>query len=101
MDPEFAPSGQTRTSAQYAERKLAKETPDYFGRERPAAEQMTYGELSHHIGELRAAGFNVVPLAVQLQRKLSFPIVTVVMILIAVPFAVLTGRRGSLYGVGV
>jgi LPS export ABC transporter permease LptF/LPS export ABC transporter permease LptG len=98
---EFGPGGASRSWAPFAKRDLLMEPPDYFGRERPAAEQMTYGELAHHIGELKAAGFNVVPLAVQLQRKLSFPVVTVVMILIAVPFAVLTGRRGALYGVGV
>ena len=47
------------------------------------------------------SGFNVVPYTVALQRKLSFPFVTVVMSLLAVPFAVTTGRRGALYGVGL
>jgi len=98
---EFAADGATRSWERFDARSLRLEPPDYFGRERPPAEQMTYGELAHHIGELRTAGFNVVPLSVQLQRKLSFPVVTIVMVLIAVPFAVLTGRRGSLYGVGV
>ena len=47
------------------------------------------------------SGFSVVQLAVALQRKLSFPFVTVVMTLIAVPFAVMTGRRGAMYAIGV
>jgi LPS export ABC transporter permease LptG/LPS export ABC transporter permease LptF len=98
---EFGAGGEARAWRPFAERDLMMEPPDYFGRERPAAEQMTYAELAHHISELRAGGFNVVSLAVQLQRKLSFPVVTIVMILIAVPFAVMTGRRGALYGVGV
>ena len=34
-------------------------------------------------------------------EKISFPFVTLVMTLIAVPFAVTTGRRGAMYGVGV
>jgi lipopolysaccharide export LptBFGC system permease protein LptF len=38
---------------------------------------------------------------VALQRKVSFPLVTLVMTLLAVPFAVTTGRRGALYGIGV
>jgi lipopolysaccharide export LptBFGC system permease protein LptF len=42
-----------------------------------------------------------VPQMVELQRKVAFPLVTLVMTLIAVPFAVTTGRRGALYGVGV
>ena len=36
-----------------------------------------------------------------LQRKVSFPFVTLIMTLIAVPFAVTTGRGGALYGIGV
>ena len=38
---------------------------------------------------------------VQLQRKVAFPFVTLIMTLLAVPFAVTTGRRGALYGIGV
>ena len=37
---------------------------------------------------------------VALYRKLSFPMTTLIMTLIAVPFAVTVGRRGALYGVG-
>ena len=44
---------------------------------------------------------DVVPLRVQLERKLSFPFVTLILTLIAVPFAVTTGRHGALYGVGI
>ena len=38
---------------------------------------------------------------VGLHRKFAFPFVTLVMTLIAVPFAVTTGRRGAMYGIGV
>ena len=34
-------------------------------------------------------------------RKIAFPLVTIVITMLAVPFAVTTGRRGALYGVGV
>ena len=33
--------------------------------------------------------------------RVAFPLVTVVMTLIAVPFAITTGRRGALYGIGI
>ena len=59
------------------------------------------GRLRRYISDLRAAGFNVVPQTVALYRKISFPFVTLIMTLIAVPFAVTTGRRGALYGIGV
>lgn len=77
------------------------EAPDYFATEQPLAEMMTVGELRSHISELSASGFNVVPLQVELQRKLAFPFVTFVMTLLAVPFGVTTGRRGALYGIGL
>jgi lipopolysaccharide export LptBFGC system permease protein LptF len=44
---------------------------------------------------------NVVPQSVALYKKVSFPLVTLIMTLIAVPFAVMTGRRGALYGIAV
>jgi lipopolysaccharide export LptBFGC system permease protein LptF len=38
---------------------------------------------------------------VDLQRKIAFPFVALVMALIAVPFAVTMGRRGAMYGIGL
>ena len=49
----------------------------------------------------KGSGAYVVPYMVALQRKVAFPFVTVIMTLLAVPFAVTTGRRGALYGIGI
>jgi LPS export ABC transporter permease LptG/LPS export ABC transporter permease LptF len=81
--------------------ELSIEPPDYFATERPEADRMSYQELDLHIDELEASGVDVVPLRVELQRKLSFPFVTLILTLIAVPFAVTTGRHGAMYGVGI
>ena len=62
---------------------------------------MSYQELDRHIGSLEASGADVVELRVALERKLSFPFITLILTLIAVPFAVTTGRHGALYGVGI
>ena len=62
---------------------------------------MNYRELNSYIAELSASGVDVVALRVALQGKLSFPFVTLVLTLIAVPFAVTTGRHGALYGIGI
>ncbi len=63
---------------------------------------MTYGELQAATSRsCERSGSHVVPYMVQLQRKVAFPFVTVIMTLLAVPFAVTTGRRGALYGVGI
>jgi LPS export ABC transporter permease LptG len=103
----FAPTTRnrvTRTAVTYvpfAERTLPLEPPGYFKSDEPDSSLMTYGELKDYAEKLRVGGFNVMPYMVALQKKIAFPFVTVVMTLLAVPFAVTTGRRGALYGVGV
>ncbi|MGE5246335.1 MAG: LptF/LptG family permease [Betaproteobacteria bacterium] len=85
----------------FDQRRLALESPEYFKSVEPDAEQMTYGQLKNYISQLNASGAYAVPYMVALQRKIAFPLVTLVMTLLAVPFAVTTGRRGALYGIGV
>lgn len=77
------------------------ETPSYFLSEIKPPEQMSYLELSRYVRELRLSGQPVPELQVALQRKLSFPVISLVMALVALPFAFRLGRRGALYGVGV
>jgi LPS export ABC transporter permease LptF len=85
----------------FAETTLTLEPPAYFKTDEPLAEMMTFGQLREYIDRLRASGANVVPQMVALQRKIAFPFVTIVMTVLAVPFAVTTGRRGAMYGVGI
>jgi LPS export ABC transporter permease LptF/LPS export ABC transporter permease LptG len=77
------------------------ESPNYFETEPPDAELMNVRELDSYVDELSASGFDVVQLVVALHRKISFPFVTLIFTLIAIPFAVTMGPRGALYGVGV
>ena len=86
--------------APFAEHDITLEPPAYFKTDEPEADRMTYGELKHYIGELQSSGYHVVPYTVQLQRKVAFPFVTLIMTLLAVPFAVTTGRSGAIYGIG-
>jgi lipopolysaccharide export LptBFGC system permease protein LptF len=85
----------------YAERPLNLEPPNYFETEQPVAEMMSVGQLRRYVNELSSSGLNVAHLAVELQRKMAFPFVTLVMTLLAIPFGVGTGRRGALYAVGL
>ena len=62
---------------------------------------MSYEQLNRYIVRLQGSGFRVVPYVVQLQRKIAFPFVTLIMTLLAIPFAVTTGRRGAMYGIGI
>ncbi len=93
-------TGRGRWSA-FPERTLPIEPPEYFETEQPIAEMMTVPQLKRYIDELSASGFNVVPLSIDLQKKLAFPFVTVVMTLLAIPFGMSAGKRGTLYGIGI
>jgi LPS export ABC transporter permease LptG len=87
--------------APFSETDISLEPARYFKTEQPQGERMTYAQLKQYIARRRLSGFNTTAQMVDLQRKIAFPLVTIVMTLIAVPFAVTTGRRGALYGVGV
>jgi LPS export ABC transporter permease LptF/LPS export ABC transporter permease LptG len=77
------------------------EPPSYFHREVRQAIQMSWGELRQYIDGLRRAGFDVSPLTVQWHRKLAFPLIAPVSMLLAFPFAFLVGTRGAVGGVAI
>jgi LPS export ABC transporter permease LptG/LPS export ABC transporter permease LptF len=75
--------------------------PDYFKKEVRTAAQMTYGELRTYVDDLKQSGFDVSNLMVDLNRKLSFPLVSFIMAIIGIPFSFKTGRKGAFYGIGL
>ena len=89
-----------RRFTSFTSQEIVMEGPGYFASERPDAQYMSYRQLREHVTALQSGGFNVVPYVVALHRKLAFPFVTLIMALIAVPFAVTTGKRGAMYGIG-
>ena len=62
---------------------------------------MSFWELKDYIGRLEAAGFQVRKYLVELYSKLSFPLVNLVMVLVAIPFALQSPRGGRLVGIGL
>jgi len=77
------------------------EPPTYFHREVRQAFQMNWGELRRYIDGLHKAGFDVSTLTVQWHRKLAFPLIAPVSMLLAFPFAFLVGTRGAVGGVAI
>ncbi len=75
------------------------EQPSYFVKEDRPAQEMSYNELSRYISDLNQSGFDTKRLSVQLNRKLAYPLITLVMAILAIPFALSMGKRGSLAGV--
>ena len=62
---------------------------------------MSYEELRRYIDDLQQSGFDAVRLKVQLQKKIAFPLITLVMAVLAIPFSASGRRGGALAGVAV
>jgi LPS export ABC transporter permease LptG len=77
------------------------EDPAYFKKESLQAQEMNFGQLDRYIGDLRQSGFDTMRLRVELWQKLAYPLVAIVMAVLAIPFALSMGRRGSLTGIAV
>jgi LPS export ABC transporter permease LptG len=97
---ELSPSGDTRRFSADSVAQFTLEPPSYFGTRQPEPQFMSYSQLRSYIEQLRTSGFDVIAQQVALERKASFPFVTLIMTLLAVPFAVSAGRRGAMYGIG-
>jgi LPS export ABC transporter permease LptG len=74
---------------------------DEFTRIHKDFESMSYWELRDYVARLEAAGFHAKKYMVALYSKLSFPLVNLVMVLVAIPFALQSPRGGRLFGVGL
>lgn len=74
------------------------ERPEDFATEVKSPDQMTFAQLRRYIETIRRSGYAAEELTVKLYEKTSWPFISVVMALIALPFAFKMGRRGALYG---
>jgi LPS export ABC transporter permease LptG/LPS export ABC transporter permease LptF len=77
-----------------------REQPAYFKKEARQSQEMSYTELSSYIDDLKQSGFDTMRLRVQLDRKIAYPLITLVMAILAIPFSLLAGKRGSIAGMG-
>lgn len=77
------------------------EEPSYFTKERLQSQEMNFGQLDRYISDLGQSGFDTIRLRVALWQKLAYPLIAIVMAVLAIPFALTMGRRGSLTGIAV
>ncbi len=82
-------------------RLFYRERPEDFATEIKSPDQMTFAQLRRYIDTIRKSGYAAEELSVKLYEKTSWPFISVVMALIALPFAFRAGKRGALYGVGI
>ncbi|MBZ0273935.1 LPS export ABC transporter permease LptG [bacterium] len=78
------------------------ETPEEMKIYQKDPETMSYRELAALVGELEEKGYDTTSYRVDMQGKLAFPLVPVIMAMLSVPFAVRIGRSGGIaLGVGI
>ncbi|HEY1160792.1 MAG TPA: LptF/LptG family permease [Terracidiphilus sp.] len=77
------------------------EGPGYFTKEEKQSQEMNFGQLDRYIRDLSQSGFDTMKLRVALWHKLAYPLIAIVMAVLAIPFALSMGRRGSLTGIAV
>ena len=76
-----------------------RERPDYFLKPDHRDQQMNLAELKAYIVDLTQSGFDTIRLRVSLHKKLSFPFFAFSMALLAIPFAMQTGTRSTMWPV--
>ncbi|MDE1162571.1 MAG: LPS export ABC transporter permease LptF [Acidobacteriaceae bacterium] len=74
------------------------EQPSYFKKEDRQSQQMSFTELRSYIHDLQQSGFDTMRLRVQLNRKLAYPLITLILAMLAIPFSLQAGKRGSIAG---
>jgi LPS export ABC transporter permease LptG len=79
---------------------LSESIEDFTRIQKPVS-AMSYRELADYVTRLEAAGFQVRKYLVDLYEKLSLPLVNLIMVVVAIPFAVHSPRSGRLFGVGL
>jgi len=62
---------------------------------------MSFRELRHYIGQIEDKGFETLKFKVDLNFKLTFPLASLIMALLGIPFAFSMGKRGTLVGIGL
>ncbi|HTD97323.1 MAG TPA: LPS export ABC transporter permease LptF [Edaphobacter sp.] len=76
-----------------------REQPIYFKKDNLPSQEMSYNELSRYITDLKQSGFDTIRLSVQLNKKIAYPLITLVMAILAIPFSLSMGKKGSLAGI--
>jgi LPS export ABC transporter permease LptG len=101
-DRTFAADGTVVSFEPFAEREFpeAERVFRALGEIR-TPDQMSFWQLRDFIRELRRRGDAVQELSVDLHEKVALPFVSIVMVILGLPFAFRAGKRGSLYGIGL
>jgi LPS export ABC transporter permease LptG len=98
---EFGPRGEVHTVPFTLTAIDLQEEIDDFTKIHKSIGAMSYRELRDYIARLEATGFQVRKYLVELYSKVAFPLMNVIMVLVAIPFSLQSPRSGRLFGVAL
>jgi LPS export ABC transporter permease LptG len=98
---EFGPKGEVQTVPFALTAIDLREEIDDFTKIHKPIGAMSYRELRDYIQRLEATGFQVKKYSVELYSKIAFPLVNLIMVLVAIPFSLQSPRGGRLFGVAL
>ncbi len=103
---DFTDNGQIKGEPRYAEEELVAipEKPSDFLVQRQRSELMTISEIDNYIWRLSRSGANSVinNLKVDLYQRFTYPLTSVVIVLLGIPFALTIKKRATgLYSLGI
>lgn len=73
-----------------------QETPENFREIQRDAEEMPFGQLKTYIAKIASEGYDPTPYRVELQKKMAYPVLTVITVLLGIPFSFRLSRHGGL-----
>jgi len=98
---EFDDHGDVRKFTPIASEPRQFEAADHYGIEQPEPKFMRLTDLQAYTKRMIASGYDMFTQQVWVARRYAFPFVTLIMTLLAVPFAVTVGRGGAMAGIAV
>ncbi len=98
---EIGPEGQVATVPFVVTALDLPEQIDDFTEIQKPIDAMNFMELRGYIARLQESGHQVKKYMVELYSKLSFPLAHLVMVLVAIPFALQSPRGGRMVGIGL
>jgi len=92
----FLPDGTVRTRSLPLHNLQRSEKPADISQYRERPEQMNFRSLAEYVRKLRRSGFDPAAYVVDLHAKLALPLVSLVIALLAIPFAFRAGPGGGI-----
>lgn len=77
------------------------ESPDLFVQGIRTTEEMDIAELYRYMQKMKAAGFRNIKLAVDINSKVSFPLITIFMMMLGISLALRMGSSGAFLSAGL